>query len=149
MKQLPQTLAYQRRYRLEHRLAINAKQREYYKLNRETILARHARYHVKNRDRKLLKNHSMRFSFYAMTKESFETLLAEQGGACAICKCPIDLSAHIDHDHKCCPKRQRSCGKCVRGLLCGSCNHLLGQAKDNPETLRSAIIYLERCCKSL
>ena len=27
----------------------------------------------------------------------------------------------IDHDHRCCPGSE-SCGKCIRGILCSSCN---------------------------
>ena len=28
---------------------------------------------------------------------------------------------HVDHDHECCRMKNRSCGKCVRGLLCHGC----------------------------
>ena len=33
---------------------------------------------------------------------------------------------NIDHDHRCCGPG-RSCGKCIRGLLCTTCNTGLGQ----------------------
>ena len=40
-------------------------------------------------------------------------------------------------------KSRRSCGKCIRGLLCKSCNHALGYMKDNPDVLRAAADYVE------
>lgn len=33
---------------------------------------------------------------------------------------------HIDHDHACCAGPM-SCGACIRGVLCGSCNMAFGQ----------------------
>lgn len=77
---------------------------------------------------------------------SYEQLLAmheSQGHACKICRRVVEL--HIDHDHACCPRQDnqsRSCGKCVRGLLCRACNHGLGNFQDSPELLREAIKYL-------
>jgi hypothetical protein len=47
----------------------------------------------------------------------------------------------VDHDHGCCPG-QRSCGKCVRGLVCRDCNAMLGLARDNADSLRRAASYL-------
>jgi hypothetical protein len=48
----------------------------------------------------------------------------EQHNACAICGRPFtQFQAYQDHDHDCCPKKQRKyCGKCNRGLLCFLCN---------------------------
>jgi recombination endonuclease VII len=81
---------------------------------------------------------------YGLTAASFDALLATQGGGCRICQTikPGARGWHVDHDHACCPGN-RTCGQCVRGLLCHSCNLMLGQAGDDPEVLRRAIAYLE------
>lgn len=39
-----------------------------------------------------------------------------------------DAVFHIDHDHSCC-NGGTSCGKCIRGLLCRSCNMSLGHVE--------------------
>lgn len=44
----------------------------------------------------------------------------------------------IDHDHSCCSGAGRSCGKCVRGALCGNCNNMLGHAKTRENLIRGA-----------
>lgn len=49
----------------------------------------------------------------------------------------------IDHDHDCCPGKY-SCGECIRGFLCNSCNNGLGRFKDDPNLLQAAIEYLRR-----
>lgn len=43
----------------------------------------------------------------------------------------------------CCPDRNQTCGKCLRGLLCGKCNRAAGLAKDSPEVLRGLADYLD------
>jgi len=83
---------------------------------------------------------------YGLTKEKFEALLDSQNSRCAICKGKFwdeVSSPHIDHDHSCCNEQMASCGKCVRGLLCRGCNQMLGCAKDEVNTLSSAIKYLK------
>lgn len=80
---------------------------------------------------------------YGITIQRIDDMYAAQNGMCAICFSGIGTDCHIDHDHNCCPG-YRSCGKCVRGLLCNSCNLMLGMAKDSPEILLSASAYLKR-----
>ncbi|HET8768702.1 MAG TPA: endonuclease VII domain-containing protein [Pedococcus sp.] len=80
---------------------------------------------------------------YSITAEQYAQILAAQGGACYICRRKPGLKRlACDHDHSCCPGPV-SCGKCVRGLLCRSCNRdVLGHLKDDVAALRRAIEYL-------
>lgn len=57
-----------------------------------------------------------------------KTVLARQGSVkpdCAVCSLNDRRCLCVDHDHRCCPG-DRSCGKCVRGLLCRTCNRIEG-----------------------
>jgi Recombination endonuclease VII len=91
-----------------------------------------------------------RIGEYGLTKEQFDSLLENQDNRCAICQSIFDVEniPVIDHDHSCCPRIDRvgrivnRCGKCVRGLLCRSCNAGLGMFKDEPQRLISAYKYL-------
>lgn len=49
----------------------------------------------------------------------------------------------VDHDHQCCPGTN-SCGLCVRGLICESCNLAAGMIQDDPVRARSLAAYLDR-----
>lgn len=62
----------------------------------------------------------------------YEAQMKKQGNKCIICgrHAEADERFHIDHDHNCCPGR-RSCGKCVRGILCSKCNLRLGFPEDS------------------
>ena len=90
--------------------------------------------------------HYQPYRLYKVTPERYAAILARQGGGCAICgrKPEPGKRLHVDHDHACCPAKKRSCGKCVRGLLCSACNTMLGHANDDPDVLRRGIDYLER-----
>ncbi len=59
---------------------------------------------------------------------------------CAICG-TTERRLVVDHDHSCCPG-PKSCGECVRGALCGTCNTGLGSFRDDPANLEAAIGYL-------
>ena len=59
-------------------------------------------------------------SRYGLSIDDYNAKLLAQGGRCASCGTTEpggSGSFHVDHDHRCCPGR-RSCGKCVRDLLC-------------------------------
>lgn len=80
---------------------------------------------------------------YGIDLPEYEAMLEKQSHVCAICLQP-ETRRHrygdepkklaVDHDH--------ATGR-VRGLLCDSCNNMLGRAKDNPDILRRAADYLE------
>ena len=69
---------------------------------------------------------------FGLSPEDLASLIAAQGGTCAICDGPPQ---HIDHDH--------ATGN-VRGVLCGPCNMGLGQFADDPQRLIQAATYLRR-----
>lgn len=62
-----------------------------------------------------------------MTLEEYNAKLEAQGGVCALCKSPPKvMPLHVDHDHSCCPGK-KTCGNCIRGLVCWNCNVFLGK----------------------
>jgi hypothetical protein len=73
-------------------------------------------------------NRKYRVSSYGLTQEQFDRLLAAQQQTCGMCREPFKDGQliHVDHDHACCQRKNRSCGKCIRGLLCHTCNIALG-----------------------
>lgn len=75
---------------------------------------------------------SWRLARYGITYQQYLDILASQDNKCFICQ-EIEVGKDVkvlcvDHDHRCCPG-PRSCGKCVRSLLCTNCNKLLGYAE--------------------
>ena len=81
--------------------------------------------------------------YYGLSQDDVDTRLLEQDG-CAVCHTWESKGRgdwHVDHDHACCPG-PRSCGECVRGILCSTCNKGLGLLKDNPDLLLAAAAYL-------
>jgi hypothetical protein len=85
---------------------------------------------------------------YGLAVGQYDRMLAEQDYRCAICRTHVDdltKPLSVDHDHGCCDDKttRKFCGQCVRGLLCGDCNWLLGLARDDVDRLRVAIGYVD------
>lgn len=127
--------------------------KKYNELNKEKIKERYRqRYtsdqfkikHKKYRDsHKEQSRNSVLIKKYGITLYQYKNMFKAQDGLCAICFNPETArevrnkkirTLAVDHDHV--------TGK-VRGLLCGNCNHMIGQSKDNIETLQKAINYLK------
>ena len=83
----------------------------------------------------------MKLRSYGITKQQYEELMHQQGGVCAVCKCPPSsyrcTHGHlvVDHCHD---------SGLVRGLLCSICNAALGESMDNVATLEALISYIKQ-----
>lgn len=84
-------------------------------------------------------NGGKKYQTYKISNTQFLEMYNKYAGLCWICK--TNTATHIDHDHSCCPEG-KSCGVCVRGLICNTCNTGLGMFKDNVDFLQGAIDYL-------
>jgi len=98
-------------------------------------------YRNKNKQRNLIAfNHKNRMHSkkrdYGILEYEIQEKMNQQRGGCAICECDLgtlERQYHIDHNHN---------TNQVRGLLCSSCNTLLGAAKEQEKILFKAITYL-------
>lgn len=139
-----------KKYRAANREKRNAYQAKWRAENPEKARDLEARSRARNRERARERNAEYNASGerrswrYGLQLGQLTEMRERQGGRCAICRDVFeDGRFHIDHDHACCP-RNRSCGKCVRGLLCKACNDGLGRFCDDADRLRNAADYIER-----
>jgi len=75
---------------------------------------------------------------YGITVPEYNLMLEQQNYACALCgKTEQEAGRYlcVDHDH--------ATGK-VRGLLCLTCNLMIGHANENSELMRKGAAYLEK-----
>lgn len=123
-----------------------AASREWRKNNADRVKANNARQQTDAKLKRAKRGAHRRWwlALYGLNVEQYETLLAEQGGVCAICLKPesyIDSRTgnprrlSVDHDH--------ATGK-VRGLLCGRCNRMLGYINDDADALDRGAAYLRQ-----
>lgn len=118
------------RYRERTRESRLLQKQASYRANPRLHRLRNERWKAENRERHTyLQRRSHLKNRYHITPEQYDAMLADQGGGCALCGRMPDSNGkprlHVDHDHQCCSGKT-SCGSCIRGLLCGACNRLLG-----------------------
>lgn len=77
---------------------------------------------------------------HGLSEDEYSALYAKFDGKCWLCK--ERQATEIDHDHSCCSRF--SCGKCIRGMLCQTCNLGLGMFGDSLDGIMMAVVYLER-----
>ena len=126
MKNREKKLERMREYKKENKVAVATKKKEWRKLNANKVAVSNRKAHLKGS--------------YGLTAEQYEDMLCSQDGRCAVCGVKFNTSEkqttpHVDHSHA---------TGLVRGLLCQHCNFLLGNIKDNPSVLISALRYLEQ-----
>jgi hypothetical protein len=111
--------------------------KEWYQRTRPVRLAQSKEYRDAHKELMRINNFKQH---YTLSPKQLEYIVAWSGGNCAGCGLPLTGigqgkdKGHVDHDHS---------NDKFRGILCRSCNHVLGHAKDNPETLRKCAEYLE------
>ena len=75
---------------------------------------------------------------YGISKQDYLLMIAN---GCEICGSMDQLA--VDHDHNCCPGK-KTCGECVRGLLCKRHNWAAGNLNDSAEEALAMFEYLKK-----
>jgi len=135
---------------------VKASYRKHYVANRETIIKHTTKRSKQHPER--MRMYRLK-SVYKLTAELLNQKMLDQDYKCAICKSPFIPESEsevsrfvppnakvgwmVDHDHSCCSGR-RTCGQCVRDILCPDCNHVLGAARDSLDRLKQAVAYIEK-----
>ena len=107
-----------KQYQLNHKEKLKKQCKDWYKKNKNKV-----------RNNALLRN-------YGITLDNYNDMFMNQRGCCAICgkhQAESTLSLSVDHSHK--------SGE-IRGLLCGKCNHALGNVNEDTDILLSMVDYL-------
>lgn len=104
-----------------HRRKRRAYARAYYWKNRRKLLDKNKKYYAST---KAQRQRRQRLSQYGKTAiKHYREQMRAQKGLCSVCGKKM-IQPHQDHNHKCCGKK-RACSKCLRGLLCKTCNAIL------------------------
>jgi len=112
-----------------------SKAKHYYSSNKEEILQR-------TKEWKKMRPHynrGIKLQKFGLTLEDYDNILIDQDNKCPICKNNFTKEflrrPNIDHCHK---------TNKFRAILCHKCNTALGLFDDNIESLKEAILYLEK-----
>ncbi|HXD10558.1 MAG TPA: endonuclease VII domain-containing protein [Anaerolineales bacterium] len=125
----PEYSEYQKKWKVENRNKVLEYSREWRKNNPELA--------------QLASLKSRLMAQYSLSMDSYNKMLEDQAGLCALCGNPEHVKdprtgsvkrLSVDHNHT---------TKKVRKLLCADCNHMIGYSREKPEILRKAAEYLE------
>lgn len=104
---------------------------------------------AKKRDRRLAAAVRRVENTYGLTEDDYQALLDYQGGKCALCRRARGASKRlaVDHDHHQAMvdghDHDKGCSKCVRGLVCSTCNDILAHARDEAAFGQRLFHYLQ------
>lgn len=76
------------------------------------------------------------WAYYKLTPDEYDALIAN---GCEVCGTHENLA--IDHDHNCCPGK-KTCGKCIRGVLCRIHNLAEGYLQSDPNLAMALAAYM-------
>lgn len=114
------------------RQCLREYQRDYRRKNHTRVIARERTYRKNNAEYFRSKGHKDQLRIrYGLTPDFFI------GKVCELCGNVDNLC--VDHDHACCPG-PKSCGACIRGVLCDKHNRALGILGE--ENLGKTFLYL-------
>lgn len=123
-------------YRKNNKENESKNKKEYYKNNKEIIDNKNKKYREDEAD-DTRRNRKLKWK-YGITLEEYNSTLEEQNFCCAIChKHLSEFKRNLAVDH--CHKTNK-----IRGLLCNSCNLVIGYADDNLDILKEAINYIKK-----
>lgn len=128
------------------RICYERRMKKWYTKNKERILIKRREYYKDNPSKFRFKQ---KLVLYKISIEQYNNMLLRQSYKCAACQKPFleNETPAIDHDHSCC-SGNKSCGKCVRGLIHRNCNTIEGLCKSDPEILQNIANYINRAKNS-
>jgi len=138
---------YNKQYNLKNRDKVKKWKTRYYYENKKTIRKYRKKYYKNHKKESLIWYHNNKDRakgyflkyHYNLTMEDKQKMIQSQNNKCAICGNLFENSNNTCVDHIEIDGIIR-----VRGILCRSCNTMLGYAKDSILLLKSAINYLEK-----